>query len=190
MVVFKDGKPSKKDYRKYKIISDAKDDYHLMQEVVERRYSRAINEQSTLPDIILTDGGIIQINATKEILDNLCLNIPVYGMKKNDKHRICALIDENNNEIEIEKNSDLFHFLEKISEEVHRFTISYHKDIRSKGSISSVLDNIPGIGEKRRKALIKEFKSINNMKEASLNDLSKVVPIEIAKILKDYLQNN
>ena len=189
MVVFVDGKPSKKDYRKYKINSDAKDDYHLMQEVIERRYARVINDNLLKPDLILSDGGIIQINATKEILDNLCLDIPVYGMKKNDKHRICALIDENNNEIEIEKNSDLFHFLEKISDEVHRFTISYHKDIRSKGSLSSILDGVPGIGEKRRKQLIKEFKNINNIKEASIEELSKILPIEVSKNVKDYLQN-
>ena len=189
MVVFVDGRPSKKDYRKYKIIGDAKDDYHLMIETVERRYSRVINDNLLKPDLILTDGGIVQIHATKEVLDNLCLDIPVYGMKKNDKHRICALVDENDNEIPIEKNSDLFHYLEKISEEVHRFAISYHKDIRSKGSLSSVLDDIPGIGEKRRKALIKEFKTINNIKDASLEEVSKILPIEVAKSLKNYLQN-
>ena len=186
MIVFVDGKPSKKDYRKYKIIGDAKDDFHLMQETIERRYSRVINDNLAIPDLILSDGGLIQINATKEILDNLCLNIPVYGMKKNDKHKICALVDENGKEIPIEKNSDLFHFLEKISEEVHRFAISYHKDIRSKGSLSSILDNIPGIGEIRKKELIKKFKTINNIKEASIDELSKVVPIEVAKTLKNW----
>ena len=190
MVVFVDGRASKKDYRKYKIIGDAKDDYHLMQETVERRYSRVINDNLAKPDIILTDGGIIQINATKEILDNLCLDIPVYGMQKNDKHRICALIDPNGKEIPIEKNSDVFHFLEKISEEVHRFAISYHKDIRSKGSLSSILDEIPGIGEKRRKDLIKEFKSINKIKEASIEELSKVIPEDVAKNIKEYLKDD
>ena len=189
MVVFVDGRASKKDYRKYKIIGDAKDDYHLMIETVERRYSRVINDNLIVPDLILTDGGIIQINATKEVLNNLCLDIPVYGMKKNDKHRICALIDENNNEIEVEKNSDLFHYLEKISEEVHRFAISYHKDIRSKGSLSSILDNVPGIKDKRRNKLIKEFKTINNIKEASIDELTKIIPLDVAKNLKDYLQN-
>ena len=188
MVVFVDGKPSKKDYRKYKIIGNAKDDYNLMIETVERRYSRVINDNLQKPDLILTDGGIIQINATKEVLDNLCLDIPVYGMKKNDKHKICALIDENNNEIPIEKNSNLFHFLEKISEEVHRFAISYHKDIRSKGSLSSILDNIPNIGEKRRKALLKEFKTINNIENASVEELSKILPTTVAISLKEYLQ--
>ena len=190
MVVFVDGKPSKKDYRKYKIIGDIKDDYHLMIQTVERRYSRVINDNLIKPDLILTDGGIIQINATKEVLDNLCLDIPVYGMKKNDKHRICALVDYNNNEIPIEKNSNLFHYLEKISEEVHRFAISYHKDIRSKGSLTSILDEIPGIGTKRRNTLIKNFKSIDNIKNATLEELSKYVPLEVANIIKSTLQNN
>lgn len=189
MVVFVDGKASKKDYRKYKIVGDAKDDYHLMQEVIERRYSRVINDNLVKPDLILVDGGIIQINATLEILNNLCLDIPVYGMRKNDKHRICALVSKDK-EIEIEKNSDLFHYLEKISEEVHRFTINYHKEIRSKGSLSSKLDNIPGIGDKRKKELIKKFKTVTGIKNANIEDLSSVVPKNIAKTLKDYLTSD
>ncbi len=186
MVVFVDGKSSKKDYRKYKIKGDAKDDYHLMQEVIERRYSRVINDNLVMPDLILVDGGLIQINATKEILDNLCLNIPVYGMQKNDKHRICALVNEEK-QIEIEKNSNLFHYLEKISEEVHRFAISYHKEIRSKGSLSSKLDNIPGIGEKRKKELIKTFKSLNGIKNASDDELIKILPKNVIGDLRNYL---
>lgn len=189
MVVFVDGRASKKDYRKYKIKGDAKDDYHLMQEVIERRYSRVINDNLTIPDLILVDGGLIQINATLEILDNLCLNIPVYGMRKNDKHRICALVSKDK-EIEIEKNSDLFHYLEKISEEVHRFTINYHKDIRSKGSLSSKLDNIPGIGEKRRKELIKKFKTLTGIKNASDEELGKIIPKNIIDNLREFLNDN
>lgn len=189
MVVFVDGKASKKDYRKYKIKGDAKDDYHLMQEVIERRYSRVINDNLTIPDLILVDGGLIQINATLEILDNLCLDIPVYGMQKNDKHRICALVSKDN-EVEIEKNSDLFHYLEKISEEVHRFTINYHKDIRSKGSLSSKLDNIPGIGEKRRKELIKKFKTLTGIKEASDDELSKIIPKNVIDTLREFLNED
>ena len=188
MVVFVDGRASKKDYRKYKIKGDAKDDYHLMQEVIERRYSRVINDSLIKPDLILVDGGLIQINACKEILDNLCLDIPVYGMQKNDKHRICALVSDEK-EIEIEKDSNLFHFLEKISEEVHRFAISYHKEIRSKGSLSSVLDNIPGIGEKRRKALIKKFKNLTGIKNASDEELKKVLPEEVVQSLREYLKD-
>jgi len=160
-----------------------------MQEVVERRYSRAINDNLTLPDLILTDGGIIQINATKEVLDNLCLNIPVYGMQKNDKHRITALVNEDNVSIPIEKNSDLFHFLETISEEVHRFTINYHKQIRSKGSLSSKLDLVPGIGEKRKKALLKTFGSLKGIMNASDEELEKIIPKESIKVLKEIINN-
>ena len=148
-----------------------------------------INDNLIKPDLILVDGGLIQINACKEILDNLCLDIPVYGMQKNDKHRICALVSDEK-EIEIEKDSNLFHFLEKISEEVHRFAISYHKEIRSKGSLSSVLDNIPGIGEKRRKALIKEFKNLKCIKNASDEELKKVLQEEVVQSLREYLKED
>ena len=187
MVVFIDGKKSTKDYRKYKIIGDEVDDFHMMQEVVERRYARVINDNLVKPDLILTDGGIIQINATLEVLDNLCLDIPVYGMKKNDKHRITALISHDNEEIPIEKNSDLFHFLETISEEVHRFTINYHKTLRSKGSISSILDMIDGIGNVRKKELIKKYGNINNIKNASIEELKEIIPENVAKELKNFL---
>lgn len=190
MVVFVDGKASKKDYRKYKIKGNAKDDYHLMIEVMERRYSRVINDNLVKPDLILTDGGIIQINASLEVLDNLCLDIPVYGMKKNDKHRICALVNKDGKEIEIEKNSDLFRYLEKISEEVHRFTINYHKDIRSKGALTSKLDNIPGIGQKRRKELIRKFKTLTGIKEASDEELSKIIPKNIIDTLRTFLNED
>ena len=110
-------------------------------------------------------------------------------MKKNDKHRICALVD-GTIEIQIEKNSDLFHYLEKISEEVHRFTINYHKDIRSKGSLSSVLDNIPGIGEKRRRNLLKRFKSLNGIKLAKDEELEEILPKNVIITLREYLKEN
>lgn len=188
MVVFLDGRKSTKDYRKYKIISDAKDDYHMMQEVIERRYARVINDDLKAPDLILVDGGLIQINATKEILDNLALSIPVYGMQKNDKHRITHLVDPNGNLIEIEKNSDLFHFLETISEEVHRFAISYHKEIRSKGTFSSKLDEIPGIGKQRKKELLKKFGTLRGILEAQDEELEKIIPKSVIPVLKEYLQ--
>ena len=188
MVTFIDGKKSTKDYRKYKIVGDEKDDYHMMIEVLERRYSRVINDNLIKPDLILVDGGIIQINAANEVLDNLCLDIPVYGMQKNDKHRITALINSNGEEIEIEKNSDLFHFLETISEEVHRFAISFHKEIRSKGSFQSKLDMIPGIGEKRRKLLLKTFGSLKGIKEASNEELEKILPKDVVNTLKEFLK--
>ena len=188
MVVFVDGKKSTKDYRKFKIVGDEVDDYHMMQEVVERRYSRVINDNLIKPDLILTDGGIIQINATLEVLDNLCLDIPVYGMKKNDKHRITALISPDNEEIPIEKNSDLFHFLETISEEVHRFTINYHKEIRSKSTFSSKLDEIPGIGKQRKKELLKKFGTLKGIMDASDEELEKIIPKNVIPILKEYLR--
>ena len=188
MVVFVDGRKSTKDYRKYKIISDAKDDYHMMQEVIERRYSRVINDNLKAPDLILVDGGIIQINATKEVLDNLALDIPVFGMQKNDKHRITHLVSPDGEFIEVEKNSDLFHFLETISEEVHRFAISYHKEIRSKGTFSSKLDEIPGIGKQRKKELLKRFGTLKGILDASDEELEKIVPKNIIPILKEYLQ--
>ena len=188
MVVFIDGRKSTKDYRKYKIISEAKDDYHMMQEVIERRYARVINDDLKAPDLILVDGGLIQINATKEILDNLALSIPVYGMQKNDKHRITHLVDPNGDLIEIEKNSDLFHFLETISEEVHRFAISYHKEIRSKGTFSSKLDEIPGIGKQRKKELLKKFGTLKGILDASDQDLEKIIPKSVIPVLKEYLQ--
>ncbi|MBQ1496092.1 MAG: excinuclease ABC subunit UvrC [Bacilli bacterium] len=188
MVTFIDGRKSTKDYRKYKIISDAKDDYHMMQEVIERRYTRVINDSLIMPDLILVDGGLIQINATKEILDNLCLSIPVYGMQKNDKHRITHLVSSDGDYIEIEKNSDLFHFLETISEEVHRFAITYHKDIRSKGTFSSKLDEIPGIGKQRKKALLKKFGTLKGILEASDSELGEIIPDNIIPVLKEYLK--
>ena len=188
MVVFVDGRKSTKDYRKYKIISDVKDDYHMMQEVIERRYSRVINDNLKAPDLILVDGGIIQINATKEVLDNLALDIPVFGMQKNDKHRITHLVSPDGEFIEVEKNSDLFHFLETISEEVHRFAISYHKEIRSKGTFSSKLDEIPGIGKQRKKELLKRFGTLKGILDASDEELEKIVPKNIIPILKEYLQ--
>ena len=188
MVVFIDGKKSKKDYRKYKIISDAKDDYHMMQEVIERRYARVINDELNAPDLILVDGGLIQINATKEILDNLALNIPVFGMQKNDKHRITHLVSPDGVFIEVEKNSDLFHFLETISEEVHRFAISYHKEIRSKGTFSSKLDEIPGIGKQRKKELLKKFGTLKGILDASDEELEKIIPKSVIPVLKEYLQ--
>jgi len=188
MVVFIDGRKSTKDYRKYKIISDAKDDYHMMQEVIERRYARVINDELNAPDLILVDGGLIQINATKEILDNLALDIPVYGMQKNDKHRITHLVDPDGVLIEIEKNSDLFHFLETISEEVHRFAISYHKEIRSKGTFSSKLDEIPGIGKQRKKELLKKFGTLKGILDATDEELEKIIPKSVIPVLKEYLQ--
>lgn len=190
MVVFKNGIPQKKDYRKYKIETNVSNDYDAMKEVIYRRFYRALMENSNLPDLILVDGGIIQINACKEVLNSLNLKIKVVGLVKNESHRTKEIIDGDNLRVfNIDHTSNLFHFLENIQNEVHRYTINYHRIIRSKGSISSVLNNINGIGNIRKKDLIKEFKNINNIKKASIDELVKIVPENIAKNIKEYFNN-
>ena len=190
MVVFKNGLPSKNEYRKYKIMYDKNDDYDMMREVIYRRYQRALVEKTELPNLIIVDGGIGQIHACKEVLDSLNLSIKVCGLKKNDKHRTNDLVDGDTLEIiDIPKESPVFHYLTRMQDEVHRFTINYHRTIRSKGSIASVLDNIEGIGEKRKKELIKAFGSVKAMEEASLEDLQKYVPEKVAETLQNYLQS-
>jgi len=188
MVVFKDGLPSKKDYRKYKVSVDKNDDYNTMKEVIYRRYFRALIDKTELPDLIIVDGGINQINACIDTLKSLNLNIKVCGLKKNDKHKTNELIDgDTYSIIELDKDSNVFHYLTRIQDEVHRYTINYHKTLRSKGSISSILDNIEGIGSVRKKELIKKYGNINNIKNASVEELSKIVPEVVAKDLKNFL---
>ena len=188
MVVFTNGRPDKKEYRKYKINSGSKDDYHTMQEVIYRRYYRVLHDKLQKPDLIIVDGGIIQINATKEILNSLYLDIPVLGLKKNEKHSTTSLISQDK-EYFIDKTSDVFHYLTRMQDEVHRYTISYHKDIRSKGSLSSVLDNVPGIGDKRKKMLLKKYKTISELKTLKLEELEEILPSNVAKELYDFLKS-
>ena len=187
MIVFTNGKPDKKEYRKYKIMSDSKDDYHTMKEVIYRRYYRVLYDNLVKPDLIIVDGGIIQINATKEVLDSLYLDIPVVGLKKNDKHITTSLIKDNK-EYDIDKTSDVFHLLTRIQDEVHRFTINYHKDIRSKGTLSSVLDNVPGIGSARKKNLLKKYKTITKLRSLSKEELYKDLPVAVANNLFEFLK--
>lgn len=188
MVVFKDGLPNKKEYRKYKVSVDKNDDYNTMKEVIYRRYQRALVDKSEMPDLIIVDGGINQINACIDTLNSLNITIKVCGLKKNDKHKTNELIDgDTYSVIELDKDSNVFHYLTRIQDEVHRFTINYHKTLRSKGSISSILDNIEGIGSVRKKELIKKYGNINNIKNASLEELSKIVPEKVAEDLKKFL---
>lgn len=188
MVVFKNGIPAKKEYRKFKISTNKNDDYNTMKEVIYRRYYRMLIDNTERPDLIIVDGGINQINACKEVLESLNLNIKVCGLRKNDKHRTNDLLDGDTlEEIKIDKTSDVFHYLTRMQDEVHRFTINYHRTIRSKGSISSILDNIEGIGTKRKKELIKHFGSVTKIKEASIEELEKIIPNNIAIKLKEYL---
>lgn len=190
MVVFKNGVPAKKEYRKFKISINKNDDYNTMKEVLYRRYYRMLLEHLEKPDLIVVDGGINQINACKEIMQMLNLDIKICGLRKNDKHMTNDLIDGDTlEEIPLVKTSNVFHYLTRMQDEVHRFTINYHRQIRSKGSISSVLDNIDGIGEKRKKELIKKFGSVAKMKEAPTEELEKIIPKNIADYLKEYLNN-
>ena len=184
MVVFENGKPNKNEYRKYKITSGSKDDYHTMQEV----YYRVLHDKLVKPDVIIVDGGIVQINATKEVLDSLYLDIPVFGLKKNDKHKTATLISSDR-EYDIDKTSDVFHLLNRIQDEVHRFTITYHKDIRSKGSLSSILDNVPGIGVVRKKELLKKYKTITKLKSLSKKELEEILPSNVADNLLSFLNS-
>ena len=188
MVVFKNGKPSKNDYRKYKVSVDMNDDYNTMKEIIYRRFYRGLVEKTQMPDLILVDGGITQIGACKSVLDELHLNIKVCGLRKDDHHRTNELVDGDTLKVyDIPKGSDIFHYLTRIQDEVHRFTITYHKTLRDKGSIGSILDNIDGIGSVRKKELIKRFGSIKKMKEASIEELSGIIPETVAIELKKYL---
>ena len=190
MVVFVNGKPSKKDYRKFKITLDVNDDYGTMREVIYRRYYRCLVDNLEMPDLILVDGGVSQINACKSILDELHLNIKVCGLRKDDHHRTNELVDGDTLEvIEIPRMSDVFHYLTRIQDEVHRYTITYHKTLRDKGSIGSILDNINGIGNIRKKELIKKYGSVKKMKEASIHELSQIIPENVAINLKEYLES-
>ena len=188
MVVYIDGAPDKSKYRKYKVHTDQNDDYHTMKEVIYRRYYHALIDKD-MPDLSLVDGGISQVNAAKEVLNEMNLNIKVCGLVKNDKHRTNELLDGDTLEIyNIDKTSNLFHYLTRMQDEVHRFTINYHRTIRSKGSIQSVLDSVEGIGPKRRKELIKTFGSVKKMSEAKIEELEKILPKKVAQELFNYLQ--
>ena len=189
MVVYIDGRPAKNEYRKYKISVDKNDDYGTMREVIYRRYFRVLKDNLIRPDLILVDGGKGQINAAKEVLRQLNMDITVAGLKKDDKHQTEALLTSNLDEIKIEKRSELFHYLEKMQDEVHNFTINYHKQIRSKGAYASILDNIAGIGEKRKKELLKKYKSLKSIKETSLEELQTVLPKDVAKHLLEVLKD-
>ena len=188
MVVFDHFLPNKNEYRKFKVESSVKDDLAAMKEVVYRRYFKVLMEEVKAPDLILVDGGELQINATKEIIKELNLNIPICGLKKNDKHKTNVLINENLEEIEMAKDSNLFLFLNRIQGEVHNYAISYHRTIRQKGTLATLLDMAPGVGEVRRKELLKKFGSLKKMKEASLEELETVLTHDVAIKFMEYLK--
>jgi excinuclease ABC subunit C len=172
-VVFKNGKPDKKDYRKFKLSTDSKQagDTDQMKEVLYRRYRRVLMEKSSLPDLILVDGGIQQMNAAREILAKLELKIPLAGLVKSKDHKTHHLLDGDDNTINLTPATPLFTLLSSIQEEAHRFAITFHKDLRSKGVYKSILDSIEGVGDKTRKKLLNTFGSVNSIKEASYDEL-------------------
>ena len=188
-VVFKKVKPSKQDYRKYIIKTvEGPDDYASMKEVVRRRYQRAIDEESTLPDLIITDGGKGRMEAVRQVMEELHLTIPIAGLAKDRKHRTSELLfGFPPQTIGLKQHSPLFKLLEQIQNEVHRFAITFHRDKRSKRQVASALDTIKGIGEKTKTALLKEFKSVKRIKEASLEEISAIAGEAKAKIIKEAL---
>ena len=189
MVVFQDFLPLRDEYRKFKIQSSVKDDLSAMREVLYRRYYKVLMEDLKRPDLIVMDGGITQVEVCKEILDSLGMRIPIIGLAKDDKHRTSYIINEKLERIDLPKDSHLFLFLSKIQEEVHRYAITYHRNLKSKGLLSSSLDVIPGIGEKRKKELMKKFGSLKKMKEASIEELSEVLPENVANEVYESLQS-
>lgn len=189
MITFTLGLPDKNNYRKYKITCEHHDDFHVMKEVIYRRYFRVLMDDLEKPDLIIVDGGKAQITATTSVLNDLNLDIPVCGLVKNDKHRTSSILF-NDKIYDVDKTSNLFHMLERIQDEVHEFTIRYHKNIRSKGALSSLLDDIPGIGEKRKKTLLKKYSSMNKMKEATMEELKEILPDDIANNLFEFLRDD
>ena len=191
-VVFKKAKPSKSDYRKYNIKTVVgADDYASMKEVVRRRYQRAIEEESPLPDLIITDGGKGQMEVVRHVMEELQLDISIAGLAKDRKHRTSeVLFGFPPQTIGIKQHSPLFRLLEQIQDEVHRFAITFHRDKRSKRQVASALDNIKGIGEKTKTALLKEFKSVKRIKEATIEEVSAIIGESKAKIIKEGLDNH
>ncbi len=191
MVVFINGKPSKKDYRKYKIKTvEGADDYASMREVITRRYSRAMREGTALPDLIAMDGGAGQVNAAKAILQEIGLDIPVAGMAKNDKHQTSELLFGDPLEVvPLSRQSQEFFLLQRIQDEVHRFAITFHRQVRGKNTFSSKLDGITGLGPKRKQKLMTTFKSLKAISEADVAQVAEAgVPYEVAERVKEVLE--
>lgn len=192
MVVFVDGKPAKKEYRKYKIKTvEGPDDYESMREVIRRRYIRALRENLPLPDLIIIDGGKGQIDAARDVLENeLGLEIPIGGLAKDEKHNTSQLLFGNPLEVvPLGRNSQEFYLLQRIQDEVHRFAITFHRELRGKSAFQSALDDIPGIGPKRKKQLLRHFGSLKKMKQAKLEEFVEAgIPRPVSETLIKKLQ--
>lgn len=189
MVCFINGRAEKKLYRKYNIDEkNAQDDYGAMRESLTRHYKRKLEEGHYLPSLLIVDGGIGQVNVAKEVREALDLKFPIAGLFKNDKHQTKGLLDENNQVIDIDTKSPLFFLLMRMQEEVHRFAITSHRKKRNKGAFKSILDDIKGLGTKRKQVLVAAYPDINDLKKASLEELAQVIPLEVAKELKRKIE--
>lgn len=184
MVVYCEGSPSRNDYRKYKIKTvEGADDYASMREVIYRRYLRVLTDGLTKPDLIIVDGGKGQIKAAREIIETLNLDIYICGLSKDDRHQTALLLNQDGEIVEIDRKTPLFYLLTRMQDEVHRYAISFHRQVRAKSLVDSILDDVEGIGPKRRKLLLKHFGSVKKMREASLDDIKRILPEKVAENL-------
>lgn len=188
MVVYKDGEPSKKDYRTFKL-GEYVSDLNSMKEVVYRRYFRLLKEGAKFPDLLIVDGGYQQIEAAKEIINALDVPLTICGLVKDDHHRTSNLMDVNGNILPVPRDSSLFFLLTQMQDEVHRFAISYHRKLRGKAMTKSILDEVEGIGEVRKKEIWKHFKSLKRLKEAEVEEIATVVPMKVAQNIYNILHN-
>ena len=189
MVAFVNGEPAKKLYRRFLINhEESRDDLASMKEVVYRHYKRLVDEEKKLPDLLLVDGGLNQINAAALALLEAGANVPLFGLYKNDKHQTSGLIDGSGKTYEL-NNKNLFFMLTRMQDEVHRFAINFHKEKRNKGMRTSILDDIPGLGEKRKEMLLRAYQDLNSLKNASIEEFSQILPDEVARALYNKLHN-
>ena len=189
MVAYINGEPAKKLYRKFKIEhEEARDDFKSMNEVITRHYLRLKNENKKYPDLILVDGGLPQVESATKALKEIEVNIPVFGLYKDDKHSTSGIIDINSNIYPI-TNKKLFFLLTRMQDEVHRFAISFHKEKRNKAMTVSIFDDIKGLGSKRREILSRFYPDINSLKEATVEELSQIIPKDVAAQLVEKLHN-
>ena len=188
MVVFKDGEPSRQDYRTYRL-GEYVSDLDSMKEVVYRRYFRLLKEKGRFPDLLIVDGGYLQIEAAKEIIEALDVPVTLCGLVKNDNHRTANLMNAEGEILPVERDSSLFFLLTQMQDEVHRFAISYHRKLRGKAMTKSILDEVEGIGEVRKKEIWKHFKSLKRLKEADVDEIAQVVPRKVAQNIFNILHS-
>ncbi|MCR0567587.1 excinuclease ABC subunit UvrC [[Clostridium] innocuum] len=188
MVVYRDGEPSKKDYRTFRL-GEYISDLDSMKEVIYRRYFRLLKEGVRFPDLLIVDGGYLQIEAAREIIEALDIPLTICGLVKDDNHRTSNLMDVNGNILPVKRDSSLFFLLTQMQDEVHRFAISYHRKLRGKAMTKSILDEVEGIGEVRKKEIWKHFKSLKRLKEATIEEIRQVVPEKVAQNIYNILHN-